>query len=183
VTESASWNETPWCSAIGLPNATRSSAQSRAIPSARSEAPQQRAAMKRRSTRNHSFAPSFPHAVGVGHAAVAQDDLRMVVEVGVVEETGHAGELEARRVRLDDEERLVALDDREHDVEAGAPLARDEPFLAAQDPVVAVADGGGGHGAHVRTGPGLGHRPGLPVVAAEDRRDPAVALLGRKDLP
>jgi hypothetical protein len=107
----------------------------------------------------------------------------MVVEVGVVEESRDARELEAGRVRLDEEEGLLAVGDRKDDVEAGVALARHEPLLAVQHPLVAVADGCRGDGAHVRSSAGLRDRPGLPELAVQDGYDPAVPLLGREDLP
>ena len=123
------------------------------------------------------------HPVLVRNAAIAEDDLGMVVEIGVVQEARDAGELEAGSAGLDDEERLLAVDDREDDVEAGVALARHEPLLAVQHPLVSVAHGRRGDGAHVGAGARLGDRPGLAVLAAQDGDDPAVALLGREDLP
>ena len=184
--ESASWKETPSCSAIGFPKATRSSAQSRAMP----ERALRGAAAARRDEEPLDEEPFLcalvaarGHAVLVRHAAVAEDELGVVVQVGVVQEARDARELEAGSAGLDDEERLLAVDDREDDVEAGVALARHEPLLAVQHPLVAVAHGRRGDGAHVRAGARLGDRPGLAVLAAQDGNDPAVALLGREDLP
>ena len=80
-------------------------------------------------------------AVRIGHAAVAEDDLGMVVDVRVVEERRRAPDLHPRRSGIDEEERLLPVGDREHDVDAGLALARDEPLLAVQHPLVAVAHG------------------------------------------
>ncbi len=107
----------------------------------------------------------------------------MVVEVGVVEEAGDARELEARSPRLDEEERLLAVGDREHDVEPRVALTRHEPLLAVQHPLVSFAHGCRGDGAHVRAGARLRDGPGLPELAVQDGDDPAVALRGREDLP
>jgi len=123
------------------------------------------------------------HAVLVGHAAVAEDELGVVVEIRVVQEARDARELESWSAGLDDEERLLAVDDRENDVEAWVALARHKPLLAVQHPLVAVAHGRRGDRAHVRAGVGLRDRPGLAVLAPQDGNDPAVALLGREDLP
>ena len=70
--------------------------------------------MNSRSTRIHSFAPCVAacrDAVRVRHAAIAQDDFRMVVEVGIVQEAGRAHDLEPGRVGLDEKQRLFSLGD------------------------------------------------------------------------
>ena len=70
---------------------------------------------------NHSFAPSPPPSgmrFASGTRQSREDDLGVVVEVRVVQEAGGAHDLETGRVRLDEEERLLALGEGEHDVEA-----------------------------------------------------------------
>ena len=59
-----------------------------------------------------------------------------------MEEAGRARDLEPRRARLDEEERLLVVDHRRDDVEARVAFARHEPLLAVQHPVVAVTDRG-----------------------------------------
>ena len=86
-----------------------------------------------------AFVAAGRHAVPVRHAAVAENELRMMVEVGIRRKPGTRVELRARSPRLDDEQRLLAVDDREHDVEALVALARHEPLLAVENPLVAVA--------------------------------------------
>ena len=83
---------------------------------------------------------------------------------------------------LDDEQQLLALGDGRDEVEAGVALARDEPLLAVQHPLVAVADGGGRERGEVGAGAGLGQRPCLPVLAAHDRHDVPLDLLGAEEL-
>ena len=107
----------------------------------------------------------------------------MVVEVRVVQETGRPCDLEAGAPGLDDEERLLVSGDSEHKVEARIALARDEPFLAVQDPLVLVPLRGRGEGADIGAGTRLGHGPGLAILAAEDRSDELLALSRRGDVP
>ena len=107
-------------------------------------------------------------AVLIRHPAVLEHDLRMVVEVGVVQEARHPLDAQAGRIGVDQKERLLTLGDGEHDVEARLALARDEPLLAVQHPVVAVPDGGRLDPAQIRSGPRLRQRPRLPVLAAHD---------------
>ncbi len=78
------------------------------------------------------------HPVRIGYPAVGEDDLGVMVEVRVVQEAGRALDREAGRVGVDEEQRLLAFGDREDDVHAGLAFARDEPFLAVQDPVGSV---------------------------------------------
>ena len=56
--------------------------------------------------------------------------------------------------RVDEEERLLALGDCEHDVDARIAFARDEPLLAVQHPLVAVANRRRLETGEVRTGAG-----------------------------
>ena len=72
---------------------------------------------------------------------------------------------------------------REHEVEARVALARHEPLLAVQDPLVLVPLGRGRDGADVGAGAGLGDGPGLAELAAQDRADELLALRGRGDVP
>ena len=87
--------------------------------------------------------PAAGHAVRLGNAAVLEEDLGMEIEVRVVEEARRLRDRHPRRAGRDDEDRLLAFGDREHEVEAGRPLARDEPLLAVEHPLVAVALRGG----------------------------------------
>ena len=69
------------------------------------------------------MAPSLPPAgirFASGTRQSREDELRMVVEVRVVQEARHARDLEPGRPGLDEEERLLALRDGEDDVEARA---------------------------------------------------------------
>ena len=66
----------------------------------------------------------------------------MVVEVGIVQEAGRTLDLEPGCVGLDEKQRLLSVGDGRDDVNAGVALARDEPLLAVQNPVIAVANGG-----------------------------------------
>ena len=68
-----------------------------------------------------------------------------------MQEPRRADDLQPGRRRVDEEQRLLALGDREHDVDAGRALARDEPLLAVQHPLVAVAHGGGAGGRRGRS--------------------------------
>src|SRR5947209_6307587 len=96
-------NWTAWCSAIGRPNATRSSAHARASSISRSAAPQQRAAIISRSSANQRRAASSPPA-RLARAAVGDHEAEPV------------GRLAA-----------LLLDRRlgEHRKTAAAPLVRD----------------------------------------------------------
>ena len=55
------------------------------------------------------------HPVCIRHPAVAEDDLGVVVDVGIVEERRRAPDLHPRRARVDEEECLLLLRDGEHD--------------------------------------------------------------------
>src|SRR5262249_40895641 len=129
-----------------------------------------------------ALAATLGDPVRLGHPAAAKDELGVEIDVRVVQEARRARELETRRVRLDDEQGLLPVRDREHDVEARAALARDEPLLAVDQPIVAVANGGRLDAGDVRAGTGLRDRPPLAILAAEDRRDPALHLPGCGDL-
>ena len=83
---------------------------------------------------------------------------------------------------VDEEQRLLALGDRQHDVDAGRALARDEPLLAVQHPLVAVAHGGGAETGQVGAGVRLGQRPRLAVLAAHDGQHVALDLVGCRDV-
>ena len=77
--------------------------------------------MNRRSTREpllRALAAALRDAVRVGDAAAVEDDLGVVVEIRVVQEARRADDLEPGCVRLDEEQRLLAFDEGEHDVEA-----------------------------------------------------------------
>ena len=106
----------------------------------------------------------------------------MVVDVGVVEERRRAPDLHALRARVDEEERLLVLRDREHDVDARLALARDEPLLAVQHPLAAFTHGSRGEAGEVGARPGLGERPRFAVLAVRDRSHVALDLLRRRDL-
>ncbi len=118
----------------------------------------------------------------LGNAAVAEHDLRVHVDVRVVEKTRRAHDLEPGRLRLDDEQLLLVARDGEDEVEAGVALARHEPLLAVQHPLVAVADGCGLDASDVRARAGLRHGPRLPILAARDRCDEALDLLRSRQL-
>jgi hypothetical protein len=106
----------------------------------------------------------------------------VVVDVGVVEEGGRPDDLEARRLWRDEKERLLAFGDGQDDVEAWVTFARHEPLLAVDDPAVSVSLGRRGDCAHVRPRTRLGDRPGLSVLAADDRGHEALDLLGCRKL-
>ena len=83
--------------------------------------------------------------------------------------------------RIDEEERLLALGDCEHDVDAGSPSLvtnHFSPFSTHSSPSrTAVA------WRTVRSEPARAHeRPRLAVVAVRDRRDVTVDLIRRRDL-
>ena len=71
---------------------------------------------------------------------------------------------------------------RGDDVEARVALARDEPLLAVQHPVVAVAVGRRCERRQVGAGPRLGQRPRLAVLAAHDRHHVLLDLRRRQQL-
>ena len=97
---------------------------------------------------------TFRDAVLVGNAHVGERDLRVMVEVGVVEERRRLRDVQPGPPRLDDEQSLLAVRDRQHEVEAGIALARDEPLLAVQHPLVLVALRRGRDRVDVRPAPG-----------------------------
>ena len=105
-----------------------------------------------------------------------------MVDVRVVEKRRRPHDLHSRRARIDEEEHLLPVGNGEDDVDARLAFARDEPLLAVQHPLVAVAHRGrlepGEVGARAR----LGERPRLAVLAVRDRAHVAVDLLRRRDL-
>ena len=136
--------------------------------------------MKSRSTRIHSRSgvAARRDAVRIRHATIAEADLGMVVDVGVVEERRRSPDLEPLRARVDEEQRLLALRDGEHDVHARFALAGDEPLFAVQHPLVTVAHGGRREPREVGARAGLGERPGLPILPVRDRSHVPLDLLG-----
>ncbi len=63
-----------------------------------------------------------------------------------------------------------------HDHEVGVDAVRDEGLGTVEHVVVAVADRGGAHPRQVRADPRLGHRQRGDQLAADDPRQPALAL-------
>jgi hypothetical protein len=136
-------NWTAWCSAIGLPKATRFFDHSAASPSNRSAEPQQRAADHQALDHEPAFralVSTRKETVRVGNAAVGELQLHVLGEIGVVDEAGRAQELQARRVAVDDEERLLALGPGENEEEARPITAGHVPLLTAQTPLVPVSN-------------------------------------------
>ena len=99
-----------------------------------------------------------------------------------MQEARRALDLEAGRPGLDEEEQLLALVHGGDDVDARLAFARDEPLLAVQHPLVAVADGRRRERGEIRAGARLGQRPRLAVLAADDRHHVPLDLLGGEQL-
>src|SRR5262249_43319569 len=108
----------------------------------------------------------------VGDAAVAEHELRVVVDVRVVEERRRARDLEPRCVRLDEEERLLAVGHGRDHVHAGLSLARHEPLLAVQAPAAVAVPFGRGPAPRRAGAPPRVPRPPPPVVPARPRPAP-----------
>ncbi len=122
------------------------------------------------------------HTVRIRHAAVAEHDLGVVVDVRVVEERRRAHDLHARRPRIDEEERLLPGRHCEDDVDTGLAFARDEPLLAVQHPLVTVTHRGRGKAGEIGACTRLRERPRLPILAVCDRAHVALDLIVRGDL-
>ena len=88
-----------------------------------------------------------------------------------------AHDLQPRRSLVHQKQRLRSFGIGEHDVVAGQVAAGDEPLLAVQHPVVAVAGRGRLDAGHIGAGARLGDGPCLPRFATHDRHHPALALL------
>ncbi len=160
---------------IGLPNAIRSLAycvaRSRSRP-ARCRPPARAAPRRVRSSVASATArprPSSPIRFSAGTRTSSNDrragrralDAELVLEL--------AGTEKPVAVLLDDERasmrRVLAVGDREHDVEVGDRRVGDPVLGAVDDPLVAVADGGRAHRRRVGARLGLGQREGRRPLA------------------
>lgn len=81
-----------------------------------------------------------------------------------------AHDLQPRRALVDEEEGLLSLGVGEDDVKAGQIAAGDEPLVAIQHPLIAVANGGSLDAGHVGAGARLGDGPRFPRLAARHCR-------------
>src|SRR2546426_11102655 len=121
---------------------------------------------------------------GVRHAHILEADLAMIAVPGHGLHVAH--DRPARRVRVDEEGRVArprrpggGIPLRDHDRERRAARARDEPLVAVQDPVVAVAHGRGADAGRVRARHfRLGHREAGADPAVDQRAEVALLLLG-----
>ena len=106
----------------------------------------------------------------------------MVVEIRIMQESRDALDVQARRVRLDEEQRLLAFCHGEDDVDARFAFTRHEPLLAVQHPLVSVAVGGRLEPAEIRPCSRLGQCPGLAMLPPDDRHDVTLDLFRRHHL-
>ena len=106
--------------------------------------------------------PSSPSRFAAGHRARREGELRGVLGVHP-DLLQVAAALEAGHAALDDEQAdavvaRVGVGPGGDDHQVGQDAVGDEGLLAVEDPVVAVADGGGPDALQVAAGSGLGHR-------------------------
>ena len=125
-----------------------------------------------------------------GHAHVLVEDLGVAAELaearlGVLHRRDVAQDVDARRVGRDEEHRgalvraRVGVGDRHHDQEVGDRGVAREPLVTVDDPLVALTHRARAQQRRVRAGVRLGHREGRLEVAAEQRLQVALLLLGR----
>ena len=105
--------------------------------------------------------------------------------LGVLHRRDVAQDVDARRVGRDEEHRgalvraRVGVGDGHHDQEVGDRGVAREPLVTVDDPFVAVTHRARPQQRRVRAGVRLGHREGRLEVAAEQRLQVALLLLGR----
>ena len=126
--------------------------------------------------------------VGFGDLDVGEGDRRVAVGIHVREE-GVVDRLDAGTLIVDHEqgrELLAVVDHVGHDdVDGGDVAGGHEPLLTVEQPAVArvLRRRGGRDPARVGPGVALGHRVGVADLAAQQRLQPALGVLGPGVLP
>ena len=119
--------------------------------------------------------PSSPRRFSSGNAAIGENDFGSVAGAQAELVFFFAG-LEAGSSLFDDERAdavrvLGFVGDRHGHADVGVVAIGGEGFRAVDDPVIAVALGGGASAAGVGAGFGLGERPGADLLALRERRE------------